>query len=168
MRDDDKKLWDLVRSEIKPLKNNNTKKHDTEQEIKKLSKKAPIKKKYNPEPPTKAVFKKSKDVDRKTFDRFKKGQRQIEAVLDLHGMTQEKAHNALIRFIRSCYGAGKRNVLVITGKGQRSGGVGILKRLLPIWLEDTGTFGDCILSVLPAQPKDGGAGAFYVLLRRQR
>ena len=168
MRDDDKKLWDLVRSEIKPLKKNNTKKRDTEQEIKKLSKKTPIKKKYEPKPLVQKALNKSKDVDRRTYDRFKKGQRQIEAVLDLHGLTQEKAHNALIRFVRSCYGSGKRNVLVITGKGQRSGGMGVLKRLLPIWLEDTGIFGDCILSVLPAQPKDGGTGAFYVLLRRQR
>jgi len=168
MRDDDKKLWDLVRSEVKPLKKNNTKKHDIEQEIKKLSKKISTKKKYEQKPPVPAVLKKSKDVDRKTFDRFKKGKRQIEAVLDLHGLTQERAHNALIRFIRSCYGFGKRNILVITGKGQRSGGVGVLRRLLPIWLEDTATFGDCILSVLPAQPKDGGTGAFYVLLRRQR
>jgi len=92
-----------------------------------------------------------------------RGKSQPEGRLDLHGMTQEEAFNALHRFLRRAVAEEKKNVLVITGKGLREGGV--LKRLLPLWLEDP-ALGKNIRALETAAPKDGGSGAFYIRLRK--
>ena len=104
-------------------------------------------------------------LDRKTSEKFRKGQMSIEATLDLHGMTQDEAHPALHKFIKRSYADKKRCVLVITGKGAE--GNGILKRMTPEWLEDR-SVKNLILKTATAQAKDGGSGALYILLRRQR
>jgi len=123
-------------------------------------------------------------VDRRTEERLKKGRMQIEARLDLHGMTQVQAHAALADFTERCQRAGMRCVLVITGKGgsgkDRSGkdrpdkggrlpgdGPGILRRAVPEWLRQPPN-GPRVLRFFPAKPRDGGEGALYVLLRRER
>ncbi len=119
------------------------------------------------------------ELDRRTEDRLRKGKMPIEATLDLHGMIQDEAHEALTRFIEHAYGQGKRCVLVITGKGQRknerqtgsadwlSPKPGILKRRVPDWLTQT-PLQPLVLKALPAKQKDGGEGALYVYLRRKR
>jgi DNA-nicking Smr family endonuclease len=93
--------------------------------------------------------------------------RRIEARLDLHGMTQPEAHRALAEFIGASSAAGRRCLLVVTGRGLGADGPGILKGAVPGWL-DKGEFRRQILAVAPAQPRHGGAGALYVLLRRRR
>lgn len=107
----------------------------------------------------------SPGVDRRTADRFRRGKMGIDGRIDLHGMTQEQAHGALHSFIESRYASGARCVLVITGKGAR--GEGILRRVVPRWLNDA-RLRPLILSFSHAQIPDGGEGALYVLLRRQR
>ena len=59
-------------------------------------------------------------MDRKAFGKMKRGKLVPEGKIDLHGMTLNQAHPALVRFIMSAHAAGKRLVLVVTGKG-RSG-----------------------------------------------
>ncbi len=83
----------------------------------------------------------------------------------MHGMTQAGAFRALQRFIFSAAAHEKRTLLVITGKGLRS--EGILKRMFPLWLEEA-ELKKHILAVTPARPQDGGAGAFYLRLRKAR
>lgn len=100
--------------------------------------------------------------DRATETKLKKGRLPIEGRIDLHGMTQEEAFRALQGFMAGAVSSGKRTVLVITGRGK-----GVLKRSLPLWLERQG-MKEHILAITPAQPKDGGGGAFYVRLRRVR
>ena len=90
----------------------------------------------------------------------------IEARLDLHGMTQEAAHRELAGFIARAAASGKRSLLIITGKGSREGG-GVLRAALPRWLAEPALRAR-VLALAPAQPKDGGGGAFYLLLRRER
>lgn len=85
----------------------------------------------------------------------------IEAVLDLHGYTLEKAINALEKFIVINHERKKRWVLVITGKG----GQGILKEFIPTWIAQNPTW---IIGYSPSAPKHGGDGALYVRLRRIR
>jgi DNA-nicking Smr family endonuclease len=106
-------------------------------------------------------------IDRANAERLKRGLHPIEARLDLHGKTQAAAHHALAAFIHSSSDAGRRCVLVITGRGFGPSGPGVLKSAVPRWLEEVGLRGK-ILAIAPAQPRDGGAGALYLLLRRRR
>ncbi|HEY5209792.1 MAG TPA: Smr/MutS family protein [Stellaceae bacterium] len=105
-------------------------------------------------------------LDRRSALRLKRGQRAIEARLDLHGMTQIEAHRALAGFITRSHAAGKRALLVITGKGLKEGS-GVLRAAVPRWLGEP-ALRPRVLAVTPAMPKDGGAGALYILLRRAR
>jgi DNA-nicking Smr family endonuclease len=106
-------------------------------------------------------------IDRANAERLKRGLHPIEARLDLHGKTQAEAHQALAAFIRSSFDAGRRCVLVITGRGLGPSGPGVLKSAVPRWLEEVG-LRRRILAIAPAQPRHGGAGALYLLLRRRR
>jgi DNA-nicking Smr family endonuclease len=102
-------------------------------------------------------------IDRANAERLKRGKRKIEDRLDLHGMTQAEAHRMLLSFIRGARLAGMRCVLVITGRGRIGGGV--LKAAVPRWLDEA-EFRPHLLAIATAQPRDGGAGALYVMLRR--
>jgi DNA-nicking Smr family endonuclease len=104
-------------------------------------------------------------IDRATAERLKRSSHAIEARLDLHGMTQAEAHRALGEFVRAASAAGRRSLLVITGRGTDR--PGILKRSVPRWLEE-GELRQHVLAVAGARPCHGGTGALYVLLRRRR
>jgi DNA-nicking Smr family endonuclease len=106
-------------------------------------------------------------VDRANAERLKRGLHPIEARLDLHGKTQTEAHRALAAFIHSSSEAGRRCVLVITGRGLGPSGPGVLKSAVPRWLQEVGLRRK-ILAIAPAQPRHGGSGALYLLLRRRR
>jgi DNA-nicking Smr family endonuclease len=108
----------------------------------------------------------SPGLDKSTAGRFAKGMMDIEATIDLHGLTQPVAHAALSRFITGSADIGRRCLLVITGKGNREGS-GILRAEVPRWLNEPGLRGQ-ILAFTYAQPKHGGGGALYVLLKRRR
>lgn len=111
-------------------------------------------------------------MDRKAFARMKRGKSKPEARIDLHGMTVDRAHGALLSFLLRCHGEGKRLVLVITGKGkltQDTGPIpqptGVLKRQVPIWLEQP-PLNQIVLQTTTAHQRHGGSGALYVYLRR--
>ena len=106
-------------------------------------------------------------IDRANAERLKRGLYPIEDRLDLHGMTQAEAHSALAAFIDASRRARRRCVLVITGRGLGANGAGALRRAVPRWLDEAG-LRQQILAIAPAQPRDGGAGALYLLLRRNR
>ena len=113
-------------------------------------------------------------MDARAFARMSRGKLAPEARLDLHGMTLAEAHPDLIRFILGAQSAALRLVLVITGKGkpgpdhgpipQRTG---ILRHQVPHWLRQP-PLGPAVLQISEAHLKHGGAGAFYVYLRRNR
>ena len=104
-------------------------------------------------------------LDRRSWLRLKRGQVTIEAKLDLHGRTQDHAHRALGRFLDEAQTRGERTALVVTGKGLASGG--LLRQMVPRWLNEPGNR-DRVVAFCPAQPRHGGSGALYVLLRRRR
>ena len=115
-------------------------------------------------------------LDRRTAQRLVRGQFEIEGRIDLHGMTQDEARRSLERFVRRAAGEDKRCVLVITGKGSARDrrdsimpdrDVGVLRRSLPSWLAQP-VLRDLVVAYHNAKPRDGGEGAFYVLLRRRR
>lgn len=107
----------------------------------------------------------SPGLDRRSAERLKRGDMEIEADIDLHGMTQDQAHGALIAFIQRCWQAQRRCVLVVTGKGTQ--GYGVLRAQVPRWLNQS-PLRERILGFSYAQPRHGGDGALYVLIRRQR
>lgn len=104
-------------------------------------------------------------VDPTIGRRIKKRKLSIEATLDLHGMTQRQAYQALIQFIDRCQAQEKRCVLVITGKGSSGDSPGILKQHVPLWLGQP-PLKDKIISLSTASLQDGGLGAIYLLIRR--
>lgn len=113
-------------------------------------------------------------MDRKTFGKMNRGKLKPEGRIDLHGMTLDRAHAALSRFILSSHGRGKRLVLVITGKGKNrdEGGPipvrhGVLRHQAPQWLA-TPPLASVVMQVSQAHISHGGGGAYYVYLRRGR
>lgn len=85
-------------------------------------------------------------------------------------MTLAEAHPALTRFILGSYAAGRRMVLVITGKGKGDDATwhsskGVLRRQVPVWLAGP-PLGNVVQEILPAHRSHGGSGALYVILRR--
>ena len=117
---------------------------------------------------------KAPGLDRSSAIKLTKGKFTIQGRLDLHGMTQRQAHAALIDFIQTSFNDRKRNLLVITGKGRPRGrdevgvygeGKGILKSIVPKWLDES-PLQSLVLAVTTSQREHGGAGALYVLLRK--
>jgi DNA-nicking Smr family endonuclease len=105
-------------------------------------------------------------LGRRLRQRVARGREPIDARFDLHGLTQAEAHVALSRFLRSASSRGARLVLIITGKGSRSGEVGVLRRQVPLWLALT-EFRDLVIGFEDAHAAHGGEGALYVRLRRR-
>jgi len=106
-------------------------------------------------------------IDKRQAERFRRGQLPIEGKIDLHGRTQAEAHDALHHFIARAHKAGKRKLLVITGKGTTKSQGGVLKTNVPRWLNEPGLRG-YILAISDARPEHGGTGALYVLLKREK
>lgn len=112
-------------------------------------------------------------MDRGRFEKLRRGRLEPEARLDLHGMTSERAHGALVGFILGAHAEGLRLVLVITGKG-RAGDMaahsphrhGVLRHSLPHWLAAPPLVGR-VMQIVPAHQRHGGGGAYYVYLRRR-
>ncbi len=95
--------------------------------------------------------------------RVRRGKLEIGASLDLHGHTQDTGRAALGRFLRAAAKRGDRTVIVITGAGR--GGEGVLKRALPEWLAAS-DLRALVSGFAQAHRSHGGAGAFYVFLKR--
>lgn len=109
----------------------------------------------------------AKDVDANTKKRLRRGKLDIKGIIDLHGFDRYSAYDHLKRFIAHHYNRGSRVVLVITGKGVLSpDGIGVIKQNLPTWLKE-GDLSHMVLDFTLARGKDGGAGAFYILLRKK-
>ncbi len=113
-------------------------------------------------------------MDAKAFARMTRGKLAPEARIDLHGLTLAEAHPDLIHFILSAHAQGLRLVLVITGKGKIKDDygpipqrMGALRHQVPQWLR-LSPLGPMVLQVTEAHLRHGGAGAYYVYLRRGR
>ena len=109
----------------------------------------------------------SHGIDRRQAERFRKGKLAIEGKIDLHGRTQQVAHDDLLSFLRRARDHGKRCVLVVTGKGMTTSKTGILRQAVPRWLNEP-AFRALVLAFDYAEPQHGGEGALYVLLKRVR
>lgn len=107
-------------------------------------------------------------LGRRERSQLARGRKDIEARLDLHGMTQTRAHRALLSFVERASDDGLSFVLVITGKGGAASGAerGVLRRQVPEWL-GLPEFRACVVGFEEAHIGHGGAGALYVRIRRR-
>lgn len=120
------------------------------------------------------------NMDRKAKSRLSRGLRDIDGRIDLHGMTQQQAYEALMTFIGRARASGWKTVLVITGKGAQSlkedqstyyemgrEAPGVLRRKVPQWLSQP-QMRQFVIGYDIAAPNHGGNGAFYVQIRRNK
>ncbi len=174
---EERALWDAVAKQVKPLR--------------KLPRpmKSPIalladsasKPRPAPKPPTPArpvrppldapkIAPPLTRLGRREKSSLSRGKKDIEARIDLHGMTQYSAHLALLNFLHRAHRDGMTFVLVITGKGRALGPEserGILRRQVPLWLS-LPEFRTLVVSYQEAGIGHGGEGALYVRIRRPR
>ncbi|MEJ0027768.1 MAG: Smr/MutS family protein [Rhizomicrobium sp.] len=118
-------------------------------------------------------------VDGRTTERLRRGLLEPEAKLDLHGLTENAAHRALILFLKGAQQRGHKLVLVVTGKGKamdadapfdlelHGRARGVLKAAVPRWLKEP-EFAGLLAGTRGAHRKHGGEGALYVYLRKGR
>ena len=109
-------------------------------------------------------------LGRRERSQLSRGRKEIEARLDLHGMTQTRAHRTLLAFLQRANSEGLAFVLVITGKGRSVGPQserGVLRRQVPEWLS-LPEFRALVVGFEEAHVGHGGEGALYVRVRRVR
>jgi DNA-nicking Smr family endonuclease len=111
-------------------------------------------------------------IERRLKRELARGRAAIDAALDLHGLTQAEAHQALRGFLRHSQAQGARLVIIVTGKGAPLDEVGqwpnergVLKRVTPQWLREP-DLRSVVLGFEEAGRAHGGSGALYVRLRR--
>jgi DNA-nicking Smr family endonuclease len=109
-------------------------------------------------------------LDRQLKRRLGRGSEAVAARIDLHGLTQDRAHAALLQFLRRAQAEGTKTVLVITGKGapgEPAGERGVLRRMVPHWLA-LPRFRAYVRGFEEAPIRHGGSGAVIVSVRRGR
>lgn len=107
-------------------------------------------------------------LDIRLVRKLRAGEFSRQAALDLHGMTSDAAQAEVEQFVLRSVNAGLRCVLVVHGRGRNSPGqFPVLKDRLKQWLT-RGKLGRLVLAFSTARPHDGGPGAVYILLRRER
>jgi DNA-nicking Smr family endonuclease len=111
-------------------------------------------------------------LDRATEESLRRGKLSPDASIDLHGHTLVEAERALARFLERAQASGARVALVVTGKPARQDDTnrpvgGRIHAEFPHWLNRPENRGR-VIGVRPANPRHGGGGAFYVLLRKPR
>ena len=173
----ERELWRTAMRDVRPLRGQKAAKPKTEDtpsappkpsapKAQATKPSAPAPPPPKPEPPELAIGRIA-DVDKRLAERLRRGQLSIEGKLDLHGLTQQEAHDQLSGFIALSQKQGRRCILVVTGKGAWREGAGILREMVPRWLNERLNRAR-VLAIAQAQPHHGGAGALYILLKRLR
>jgi DNA-nicking Smr family endonuclease len=176
LSEEERALWESVARQTKPLrgKARPARIHSAEAP----SSARPVKPAAPPRPivpalapkPVKPAVPSLAPLGRRERSRLSRGKSEIDARLDLHGMTQFHAHHALLSFLQRAHHDGLTFVLVITGKGTMSGGEferGVLRRQVPHWLS-LPEFRALVTGFEEAHIGHGGSGALYVRIRRSR
>jgi DNA-nicking Smr family endonuclease len=168
LSEEERALWESVAKQVKPLR----KRHPVvkaraapEAETKDAAKPIPVKSAPRPQPPPPLA-----PLGRRERTQLSRGKKEIDARLDLHGMTQTHAHRVLFAFLQRAHHDGSTFVLVITGKGKAGGADserGVLRRQVPHWLS-LPEFRTLVVGFEEAHIGHGGEGALYVRVRRAR
>ncbi len=105
------------------------------------------------------------EIDHRTRVKIKRGRLDVGARLDLHGMRQDEAQRALTGFLRRAQADGAKVAIVVTGKGLSREEGGVLRRVVPMWLQAP-HLRDVVVGFGEAARHHGGEGALYVQIRR--
>lgn len=104
-------------------------------------------------------------VQKRLFADLRRGRIEVERSLDLHGLTISYAAATLADFLADCHRQRIRCVHIVHGKGRGSEDrQPILKHQLNVWLRQRSD----VMAFCSCQPRDGGTGAVYALLRPLR
>lgn len=177
LTEDDREIWDRIRQSVKPLRKRRAVK-PTEQAEAAVEPETKRTKAAKPARPAVGIARAPKQktppqpalapLEEKTRRRLGRGLVEIDAKIDLHGMRQERAHDALVGFLRHAQAGGARIVLVVTGKGKEGGeGRGVLRYAVPNWLARP-DLRELVVGFEEAGRRHGGEGALYVRIRRRR
>lgn len=176
--DEDRRLWHLVTRDITPLRPQETPPPPPEQPPPTTATTpatsppvaAAPQLRRTPDPAPQPTYLRPGDLgglDGHRVEKLRRGKAPIEGRLDLHGMRRDAAHDALVAFLSTAYRGGRRNVLVITGKGSFGTGPSVLRAEVPRWLNEA-PLRQMVIAYTEAHPRAGGAGALFVALRRRR
>jgi DNA-nicking Smr family endonuclease len=176
LSEEERALWEGVAKEIKPLRKKprfgKTEAASAEVETMSAAKAAVPR---NPLPSakiprtTKPIAPPLAPLGRRERAQLSRGRKDIDARLDLHGMTQTRAHRELFGFLQRAHSGGLTFVLVITGKGRAGADPerGVLRRQVPQWL-GLPEFRSLVVGFEEAHIGHGGEGALYVRIRRSK
>ncbi len=176
LSEEERALWERVAKEIKPLRKK-PRSAKTEAASVEAETTAAAKPETPPKslPPatiplaTKPIAPPLAPLARRERSQLSRGRKEIDARLDLHGMTQTRAHRALLGFLQRAHSDGLTFVLVITGKGRAGADPerGVLRRQVPQWL-NLPEFRSLVVGFEEAHIGHGGEGALYVRIRRSK
>ncbi|MBK3661670.1 Smr/MutS family protein [Bradyrhizobium diazoefficiens] len=172
LSEEDRELWELVAKQVKPLRKHRATKVHAAPRTEASSAAPAAKPALSPRPLAQAPAPRSSKpamppLGKRERTKLSRGRSEIEARLDLHGMTQMRAHRALSGFLHRAHHDGLTFVLVITGKGRSGGESGVLRRQVPEWLS-LPEFRAFVVGFEEAGIGHGGEGALYVRIRRAR
>jgi DNA-nicking Smr family endonuclease len=180
LSEEERALWESVAKQIKPLRKRSraAKAHATspDADASAVAKPAsppkqlpPAKLARAPKPAQPPAAPPLAPLGRRERSQLSRGRKEIDARLDLHGMTQSRAHRTLFSFLQRAHSDGLTFVLVITGKGKMGAESerGVLRRQVPQWLS-LPEFRSLVVGFEEAHIGHGGEGALYVRVRRSR
>jgi len=97
--------------------------------------------------------------------------------IDLHGYTLDAANKTIEDFINKAFLENVYKIIVVTGKGIHSDNekdpyvskeLGILKYSVPEFISNNTSLMSMINEITDAKIEDGGSGAFYIFLKRNK
>jgi DNA-nicking Smr family endonuclease len=177
LSEEERALWDSVAKQTKPLRKKPRAARAAQETDAPLAAKpaaspspaAPAKRMRPAEATPAPVPPPLAPLGRRERSQLSRGRKEIDARLDLHGMTQDRAHRVLSDFLHRAHAGGLTFVLIITGKGKMGAESerGVLRRQVPQWL-GLPEFRTLVVGFEEAHIGHGGAGALYVRIRRAR
>ena len=97
--------------------------------------------------------------------------------IDLHGYTLDEANKTIENFINKAFSENINKLIIVTGKGLHSENekdpyvskdLGILKYSVPEFINNNASLMKIINEITDAKIEDGGGGAFYIFLKKNK
>ena len=113
------------------------------------------------------------DKDFKNIEKKNKKTRSI----DLHGFTLDEANKTIENFINKAFSENINKLIIVTGKGLHSENekdpyvskdLSILKYSVPEFISNNASLMSMINEITDAKIGDGGTGAFYIYLKKNK